>query len=181
MKTDHGLPTAVVEHEAVNLATNSEVAAGPLVLIDHLGRIHGNSNKITGLPPSSLLPSRRPVSATIRIPRQIAVVLRAQQEPLLTPPFIDKLVEVMVLPTAGDAEILRSGADVREAVLAEDTLRRNVVRQSSCLNTVQPQVLEAQACGRGNGGSSDPTPVHLLDNPVAEVGGVESSSDDVVC
>ena len=104
----------------------------------------------------------------------------AQQEPLLTPPFIEKLVEVMVLPTAGDAEILRSGADVTEAVLVEDTLQRNVVRQSSCLNTVQPQVLEAQACGRGNGGSSDPTPVHLLGNPVAEVGGVESSSDDVV-
>ena len=77
-------------------------------------------------------------------------------------------------------EILLSGADVSEAVVVEDALRRNVVRQSSCLKTVQPQVLEAQACGSGNGGSRDPTPVHLLGNPVAEVGGVESSSDDVV-
>lgn len=65
-------------------------------------------------------------------------------------------------------------------VLVEDALRRSVVRQSGCLNTVQPQVLEAQACGRGNSGSSDPMPVHLLGNPVAEVGGVENSSEDVV-
>ena len=54
MKTDHGLPTAVVEHEAVNSATDGEVTARPLVLLDHLGRIRGNSNKIIGLPPSSL-------------------------------------------------------------------------------------------------------------------------------
>lgn len=52
MQTDEGLPTAVVEHEALNPAADSEVATRPLVLLDDLCRVHGNSHDIPGLCPA---------------------------------------------------------------------------------------------------------------------------------
>jgi hypothetical protein len=78
---------------------------------------------------------------------------------LLVPLLFETLVEVVVLPVAGDAEVLRSCADVGEAVAGEDALPGGVVRQGGSLDTVQFQIFEAEPHGRRDRRGGDPTSV----------------------
>ena len=70
MQTDDGLPTAVVEHEALNPAADSEVATRPLVLLDDLCRVHGDSHDIPGLCPAVFHSGAAQPAPSLPLPRQ---------------------------------------------------------------------------------------------------------------
>lgn len=53
----------------------------------------------------------------------------------------DGLVEVVVLPAAGDLEVFRCHADLGEAVVEQYLLRGVIINQGACFDPVQTEML----------------------------------------
>jgi hypothetical protein len=92
----------------------------------------------------------------------------------------DALVEVAVLPAAGDVQVRRCEPDLLEAGAAEDALGGDVVRQRARLDTVQAE-LGVGDFGHGLDRPRRQPAAHGIDGqPVAEAGAAEWSGHDVV-
>jgi arylsulfatase A-like enzyme len=96
------------------------------------------------------------------------------------PVGVDQLVEDVVLPVAGDAQVRGSNAVLDEAVALEDSARFGVVSERLTLYAMKPLLAERKANDGGNRcGAYTATRVSLAD-PVADAGRLESPADDAV-
>src|SRR5690606_29738142 len=94
--------------------------------------------------------------------------------------LVEDLVEDVVLPLAGDLEVLRGDAVGGEAVLLQHALRGGVVQQRLRLQAVQAQLGEGDLLGLGDGAGGQAAAVAVGGDPVAEGGGLQGAAGDAV-
>lgn len=93
-------------------------------------------------------------------------------------PVQDLLEQDVVLPGAGDEQVLRRRPDQGEAASAEHYLGRLVVRQRAGLDSVQAKACGSLECELNGGGGDPSTGVPVVD-PVAERGVLGDATGEV--
>jgi hypothetical protein len=98
----------------------------------------------------------------------------------LGPLRVQALMKQVVLPTAGDAQVPRSQTDSSEVVVGQDPLGSDVVDESVGLKAMQLKLAERPADRFGDRCRGHPSTVDRLVDPVAQMRGLERTTDDVV-
>src|SRR5579871_6220329 len=92
---------------------------------------------------------------------------------------IQRLVQDVVLPSAGDLEIGRRRTEPYEAVTFENALRADVVPQCPGLDAVETERPEGKVDSFPHGGGAETPAVVLRVHPIAKVAGLERATHDV--
>lgn len=87
-------------------------------------------------------------------------------------------MEQVVLPAAGDLQVLRRHADLLKAGTPEDLARGLIVEHRCRLDTVEAQFCPGMIHGEADRRRADAPPVEAGINPVAKVGAEERTVDD---
>lgn len=95
------------------------------------------------------------------------------------PVLVETLVEEVVLPAPGDAQVLRGDPDTGEAMACQDPLRAGVVHQGACLQAVQTELIEGETHHDGNRGRGYTATVVGLAAPVTQMTVLERTANDV--
>jgi sulfate transport system ATP-binding protein len=89
------------------------------------------------------------------------------------------LEEVVVAPGARDSEIARSEADQREAVLLEDTPRRDVVDERCRLETMEAELPKRELGQPVHCSGREPAAVPRLLDPVPEIRALNRTANEI--
>src|ERR1022692_295128 len=134
--------------------------------------VNSSSRGRTSAISSGVIPARqyeepRNRGKQVSIPNKVLLGLRVQP-----------LEHHVVLPSAGDFQVLRGHAVLAESGSFQDALRGEIVRQGLGLDAVQPQVLERDAHDIADGGGGEAPAVGLRADPVADAAGQERAAGD---
>lgn len=84
----------------------------------------------------------------------------------------------MVLPCAGNFEVLLGNADGRESSLAQNPLGSEVVQQRACFDAVQAEILKAVVDNVSQGRGGEAMSGVFLVNPVPDTRALEGPSNN---
>lgn len=84
----------------------------------------------------------------------------------------------MILPAAGNAQIVRCGAEVDESVVFQDSLRPMIVQQRACLDPVQAQAGEGHLDHLAHGSRGQSLAGEVLADEVAQPARLERAAFD---